>query len=95
MYCQTLVQWQVKQCALSETYRAHRLLADRVVNDGNVSGYRFLLPSEFICRWIPRNEGVHVLWDEDQIMKVIDLKKQSQNSRFHSLVSFTKPHEKP
>ena len=28
-------------------------------------------------------------------MKVIDLKKQPKNSRFYSLVSFTKPHEKP
>ena len=28
-------------------------------------------------------------------MKVIDLKKQAKNSRFYSLVSFTRPHEKP
>ena len=42
--------------------------------------------------------GIHVLmvlWDEGQIMKVINLKKQPKNSRFYSLVSFTKPHEKP
>ena len=29
------------------------------------------------------------------IMKVINLKKQANNSRFNSLVSFTRPHEKP
>ena len=28
-------------------------------------------------------------------MKVINLKKQAKNSRFYSLVSFTRPHEKP
>ena len=30
----------------SESNRAHRLLADRVLDDGNFSGYSFLLPSE-------------------------------------------------
>ena len=48
-----------------------------------------------ICRWISRGEGIHVRWDEGQIMKVIDLKKQAKNSRFYSLVLFTTPHEKP
>ena len=81
---------------LSQSYRAHRLLADRVPDDGNVSGYCFLLPSEFICRWISRDETIHVWWDEGQIMKVINQKKQPNNSRFCSLVSFTKlkSHEK-
>ena len=52
----------MKQCAFSESYIAHRLLADRVLDhdDGNVSGYHFLLPSEFICCWISRDEGIHV-----------------------------------
>ena len=42
--------------------------------------------------------GIHVLmvlWDEGQIMKVINLKKQPKKSRFNSLVQFTKPHERP
>ena len=42
--------------------------------------------------------GIHVLmvlWDEGQIMKVINLKKQPKKSRFYSLVQFTKPHERP
>ena len=30
----------------SESNRAHRLLADRVLDDGNFSGYHFLLPSD-------------------------------------------------
>ena len=35
-------------CVLSssESYRSHRLWADRVLDDGNVWGYCFLLPSE-------------------------------------------------
>ena len=45
--------------------------------------------------WTSRGEGIHVRWDEGQIMKVIDLKKQAKNSRFYSLVLFTRPHEKP
>ena len=48
-----------------------------------------------ICGWILRGEGIHIQWDEGQIMKVIYLKKQAKNSRFYSLVSFTRPHEKP
>ena len=36
----------MKQCVLSESYRAHRLLADRVLDDGNFSDYCLLLPSE-------------------------------------------------
>ena len=75
------------------------LLADRVLDDGNVSGYHFLLTSEFICCWIFCNEGIRVQLDEDQIMKVIYLRKQTKNSRIYSLVlfrtTFTKPHEKP
>ena len=75
------------------------LLADRVLDDGNVSGYHFLLTSEFICCWIFRYEGIRVQLDEDQIMKVIHLRKQTKNSRIYSLVlfstMFTKPHEKP
>ena len=47
------------------------------------------------CRWISRDEGIHVWWDEGQIMKVIDLKKQPKNSRLNLLVSSTKPHEGP
>ena len=87
-------QWKVKQCALSESYRAHRLLAVRVLGDGNVSRYCFLLPSESARPWVSRDEEIHVLWDEGQILKVIDQQKQPQNSRFYSLVLFTKPHEK-
>ena len=41
-----VAQWQVKQCVLSESYRAHRLSADSVLEDGNFSRYCFLLPSE-------------------------------------------------
>ena len=87
-------QWKVKQCALSESYRAHRLLAVRVLGDGNVSRYCFLLPSESARPWVSRDEEIHVLWDEGQILKVIDQQKQPQNSRFYSLVLFTKPYEK-
>ena len=94
MHIQTFAQWQVQldsECAFSESYTAHMRLADRVLDDGNVSGYCFLpvLPSEFkfICSscWISRDEGIHFQpwWDEGQIMKVIDLKKQPKNSRFH------------
>ena len=36
----------MKRCVLSESYRAHRLSADRVLEDGNFSGYCFLLPRE-------------------------------------------------
>ena len=99
MHSQTLAQWKVKQCSLSETltesYRAHRLLADRVLHDGNFSGYSSLLPSAFTCRCLLLDEGIHVWWDEGQIMKVIYLMKQPKKSRFYSLVSFTKPQEKP
>ena len=42
-----------------------------------------------ICCWILSDEGIHLLWE------VINLKKQTKNSRFYSLVFFTKPHEKP
>ena len=44
----TLAQWEVKLSVLSESYRAHRLSADRVLedHDGNFSRYCFLLPSE-------------------------------------------------
>ena len=101
MHIQTFAQWQVQldsECAFSESYTAHMRLADRVLDDGNVSGYCFLpvLPSEFkfICSscWISRDEGIHFQpwWDEGQIMKVIDLKKQPKNSRFYSLVLCTK-----
>ena len=41
------------------------------------------------------DEEIRVLWNECQIMIIIYLKKQPKNSRFYSLVSFTKPHEKP
>ena len=43
-------------------------------------------PSEFICSWIFHDEGIHIWWDEGQIMKVIDLKKQPKNSRSYSMV---------
>ena len=65
------LEWQVEECALSESYRAHRLLADRVLDNGNVSGYCSLLPNEFICRFT-----FTIWWEECQIMEVIDLKKQ-------------------
>ena len=35
----------MKQCVLSERYRAHRLSANRDLEDGNFSRYCFLLPS--------------------------------------------------
>ena len=56
---------------------------------------RLLSPTAqwIICGWISRDEGIHVWWDEGQIMKVINLKKQPKNSKFYSLVSFTKPPE--
>ena len=89
-------QWQVKQFSLWESYRTHRLLADRVLDDGNISGYCFLLPSELICcSWILCDEWIHILWEEGQIMKVIDLNKQPKISRLYLLVLFTKPHEMP
>ena len=58
---------------------------------------RLLSPTAqwIICGWISRDEGIHVWWDEGQIMKVINLKKQPKNSKFYSLVSFTKAPEKP
>ena len=68
MYCQSVPdlrfftqQWQVKLYALSESYRACRPLADRVLDDGNVSGYCFLLwchPVKFICTWMWLDEGI-------------------------------------
>ena len=75
MYCLTLAQWQVKQCVHSESYRAHGLQADRVLDEGNISEYCLLLPSEFICCWISFDEGFHVWWNQGQIIKVINLKK--------------------
>ena len=73
MYCQTLSQWQVKRCVLFESYRAHRLLADRVLDsdDGNFSGYCFLLPSESYVAGSCVMKKNHVLWDEGQIKIVI------------------------
>ena len=58
---------------------------------------RILFPTiqSIICQWISRYEGIHVLCDGGQITEVINLKKQPKNSRFYSLVSFTKSHEKP
>ena len=32
-----------------------------------------------LCCWILCDEGIHVWWDEDQIMKVINLKKQPKS----------------
>ena len=102
MYFYFLAQWQVKRCSFSESYIAHRLWAKRVlaygnisggnISGGNISGYRFPVNSYVagLC-----DEGIHVLWDEGQIMKVIYLKKQPKNSGIYSLVSFTKPHEMP
>ena len=57
---------------------------------------RILFPAIqwIICPWIWRDKGIHVWWDEGQIMKVIHQKKQPKSSRFYLLVSFTKPHEK-
>ena len=101
MYFQTLPQWQVNNFFWELHFlRAalrfgescmHRLLTDRALDDGKVSGYCFLIPSEFICGWILDDEGIHVQWDLCQIMKVTGLKKQPKNSRFYSLVLFTKP----
>ena len=49
-YCQTWAQWQAKQWALSESYRAHKLLADRVLDDEKI---RILFPaSETHWQWI-------------------------------------------
>ena len=45
--------------------------------------------------WIWHGKKIHILCDEGQIMKVINLMKQAKNSKFYSLVSFTRPHEKP
>ena len=75
MYCQTLSQWQVKRCVLFESYRAHRLLADRVLDsdDGNFSGYCFLLPSESYVAGSCVMKKNHVLWDEGQIKNVISV----------------------
>ena len=39
------------------------------------------------------DEGIHIQWDEGQIMKVIYFKKQPKNSKFYWLISFTKPHK--
>ena len=54
---------------------------------GNCSKYCLLLPNESYVA----GEGIHVWWDEGQIMEVINLKKQAKNSRFYSLVLFTRP----
>ena len=85
MYCETVAQWQVKLCSVSESFRAHILLADRVLADRNISGYCFLLPSEFICGWISLDEGIHVWWDEGQIMEVINLIKNQPTKEFKIL----------
>ena len=57
---------------------------------------RILFPATqwIICSWISRAKGIHCLWDEGQIMKVIKLKKQTKFSSFYWLVSFTRPQEK-
>ena len=86
----------MKQCVLSESYRAHRLSADRVLKDENFSRYCFLLPSEsYVAGSRVVKEFTFSGIKPGQIMKVIDLKKQAKNSRFYSLVLFTRPHEKP
>ena len=91
-------QMAVKQCVLSESYRTHcrqtfswqsswwwRLL--RIL---------FLATQWIICYWILHGERIHVWCDEGQIMKVIDVKKQAwAKNSFYSLISFTRPHEKP
>ena len=66
---------------MCQSYRAHRHLADRVLDDGKLE------TSQNIVSYYPVNhmlldladEGIHVWWDEGQIMKVINLKKQPKN----------------
>ena len=78
MYRQTLAQWQVKQCVLSESYRAHRLLADRVLDDGNFSRYRFLPLSESYVAASRVVEDFMFSEIKVKIMKVKDIKKQEK-----------------
>ena len=109
MYCQTSFtcsngRWNYALFLRATEYIIYdRLLANRVLGDGNISGYYFLLPSEFKFCWISCGEGFHVLWLQfgmtvrlrGTIASVINLKKQPKNSRFYSLVLFTKPDKKP
>ena len=97
----TLAQWQVKLSVLSESYRAHRLFANRVLDDGNVSGYCFLLPSESYVTgfgMISRDEGIHVQWDKVRLWRSSTWQSKEQRIQkiyhWHCLQSHVKSHEK-
>ena len=64
---------------VSESYRADRRLADKVLDDGSISGYCFLL--FLFC-------GVKVRLHHQS-------KEATKEFKIFSLVLFTKIHEKP
>ena len=77
------LQWQMKQCDLTESYKAHRLLTDRVLDDENVSEYCFLVPRE---RPWKKKHSSHCLfsqrfftsgWDQQSINFDLQLEEES------------------